>query len=157
MLKLALAPYPQFSIDQRELDRPTPSYMIDTLQSLKAEYGVDTSFTLIIGMDNFQHFHRWRDWETILRLSNLIVLERPNTDSQGLNEALKKTRIPIRDNPHDLFAGHGQAYFCDAGYYDISSTAIRRLLQNGKIEGRYLQENVPANVLSYIQNRKLYS
>ena len=34
MLRLALAPYPQFSIDQREVERPSPSYMIDTLKSL---------------------------------------------------------------------------------------------------------------------------
>ena len=159
MLKLALAPYPQFCIDQRELDRPTPSYMIDTLQSLKAEYGVDSSFTLIIGMDNFQNFHRWRDWKTILRLSNLIILDRPHVDnklSPLLKAYLEQDKMHILTKPLDLLSGHGGVYYSNAGDFDISSTKIRQLIEEGQTEAAYLKSSLPADVLLYIKKHKLF-
>jgi nicotinate-nucleotide adenylyltransferase len=159
MLKLALAPYPQFSIDQRELERPTPSYMVDTLQSLTADYGSDTSITVIIGMDNFQQFHRWRDWKTILTLCNLIVLERPNIDNKLnplLKDLIEKGEMRIMTHPRDLHSGHGGVYYCDAGSYDISSTKIRQLIQEGQSDASYLRKNVPTDVLSYIQKHNLF-
>ena len=52
MLQLALQPYSYFSIDQRELHRASPSYMIETLASLRIELGNNTALGLILGYDN---------------------------------------------------------------------------------------------------------
>ncbi len=55
LLQLALADTPGFVLDERELQRPGPSYMVDTLESLRADYPT-TTLCLIIGMDAFAGF-----------------------------------------------------------------------------------------------------
>ena len=52
LVQLAIADTPEFVLDERELKREGPSYMVDTLQSLKDEFPEDT-LCLIMGMDAF--------------------------------------------------------------------------------------------------------
>ena len=52
LLNTALKDYPDVIIDERELNRDGPSYMVDTLSSLKKDFP-DEGLCLIIGMDTF--------------------------------------------------------------------------------------------------------
>lgn len=157
MLELALAPYPFFTIDKREANRATPSFMIDTLKSLRAELGNDIAISLIIGMDSFQQIHRWHDWEKIFTLCNLIVLDRPGAEEIHLSEPLRNLLIAncihqITD-PKDLSSTQrGGFYRCNAGIYPISSTMICGLIQSGGDAGPFL----PPAVLKYIQEKSLF-
>lgn len=76
MLNLALEDKPHFVLDQREIQRAEPSYMIDTLHSLRTEFPQE-SLCLILGSDAFAGFDCWKQWQEILELCHLIVIDRP--------------------------------------------------------------------------------
>lgn len=66
-----------------ELDRPGPSYTVDTLEQLTvAEPHVE--WTLLIGADQVAAFHRWRRPERIIELARLGVVARDGTDNEAL-------------------------------------------------------------------------
>ena len=152
MLQLALTPYPFFNIDRREIDRLTPSFMVETLSTLREEL-VDksTAITLIIGMDSFLQFHRWREFEKILTLCNLIVLERPGWKSEIPEPLQGKINEIIA--PYELSTGKtGGFYLCDAGKYDISSTKIREAIKAGADMRLFLTPEIT----DYIKKHKLF-
>ena len=64
-----------FHVDDREVDRIGTTYTVDTLREL-AEEGV-TPIHWLIGADQLLNFHRWRDFETLLRLAKFWVMARP--------------------------------------------------------------------------------
>ena len=157
MLELALAPYSSFMIDRREATRSTPSFMINTLKDLREELAhVPCAISLVIGVDNFNEFHRWHDWEKILTLCNLIVIERPGYEithlSAPLREQLLSHQIHEITDPQELsMGGTGGFYRCNAGLYDISSTLIRDQIKVSGDVGAYL----PKSVLDYIKKKIL--
>lgn len=65
-----------FSIDDRELHRPGPSYMIETLQSIRREIG-SRPLCLIIGWDAFCGLHRWHRWQELFTQAHVLVMQRP--------------------------------------------------------------------------------
>ena len=79
LLKSALAEYEGVVVDERELEREGPSYMLDTLRSLQEEFP-QQSFCLIIGMDAFMGINRWHRWRELFQLCHLIVTQRPGFD-----------------------------------------------------------------------------
>lgn len=74
MLRLATADT-EFVVDEREGLRPAPSYTVDSLEDLHAE--LDRPLALLIGGDQLAHFREWRNWERILELAELLVVNRP--------------------------------------------------------------------------------
>ncbi|MGN6367982.1 MAG: nicotinate (nicotinamide) nucleotide adenylyltransferase [Phycisphaerae bacterium] len=80
MLHLALADHAYFLADARELDRGertgTPSYTIDTIESLRAENPADT-YTLLLGADQLPALHTWHRIGELVDLIDLAVLGRP--------------------------------------------------------------------------------
>ena len=58
LLKVALKGYADVVIDERELNRDGPSYMVDTLRSLHDDFP-DEELCLIIGMDAFYDINSW--------------------------------------------------------------------------------------------------
>ncbi len=143
MLALALAPYPEFIIDEREVHRDTPSYTVDTLIDIKREEK-NCVISLIIGADSFRQFHRWHEWEKILTLCQLIVLERPGQD-ESVPKELQEKLHEIND-VQSLSKETGVFYRCNAGRYDISSTMVRDLIRLGKDVSAYL----PPAVCTYL-------
>lgn len=147
MLALALAPYPEFIIDEREVHRDTPSFTVDTLMDIKREEK-NSVLSLIIGADSFKQFHRWHEWEKILTLCHLIVLDRPGQDEK-LPEELQEKLHEVKD-AQSLLKETGVFYRCNAGSYDISSTMVRDLIRAGKDASVYL----PPQVCAYVAEHK---
>ncbi|KTD21129.1 nicotinate-nucleotide adenylyltransferase [Legionella londiniensis] len=154
MLKLGLIRYPKFSVDLREINRESPSYMVETLKSYRKDFGVRIPVTLILGMDAFKQLPKWYQWQEILQLCNLLVLHRPHISSEVTEEPLKTVLKNHKTmNKHDFLKSTcGKIYCFDAGHYDISSTWLRKQIKEGKDIGPYL----PTPVFSYIQEYKLY-
>ncbi len=75
MVSMAIEGIPGMAIDQRELDRPGPSYMVDTLRELNAEYP-DHELILLLGADAAGDFEEWREPEEIRRLARIAVFRR---------------------------------------------------------------------------------
>jgi len=72
MIELAIENQPSFKLEKTEIERGGPSYMVDTLASLK-QRKPETSLVLMMGTDTFAQFHRWHDWQGILQLANLAI------------------------------------------------------------------------------------
>ena len=77
MLELALAGQSRLSVDARELDRDGPSYTVDTLHSLRAEFGAERSLILLLGADAFAGLPAWHRWRELFELAHIAVLTRP--------------------------------------------------------------------------------
>ncbi|HAU1653728.1 TPA: nicotinate-nucleotide adenylyltransferase [Legionella pneumophila] len=153
MLKLALKPYPDFKIDTRELERDTPSYMIYTLQSFRLEYP-DSSLTLIIGYDAFLNLPQWYQWEKIISLSNLLVINREEFSQQPLAESVQALLNQYRNDDKNILLNHHSGVIClyNAGRYDIASTRIREQLKQHKD----VKNDLPESVYNYIKKQELY-
>lgn len=152
MLQLALDMHPQFTVDCREIQRNTPSRMVDTLDSFRLELP-KASITLILGMDAFLSLPAWYDWERLPELAHLLVIQRPGVTphfSVPLQQLLKKYQTDDLQQLNNNEAG--SILFLDAGYFDISSTDVREYIQTG----RDVTSLLDRQVLDYIQDKKLY-
>jgi len=83
LLRSALRDYSNVVIDERELERDGPSYMVDTLASLRDDFP-DESLCLIIGMDAFMGITSWFEWKQLFDLCHLVVTTRPGFDKNEL-------------------------------------------------------------------------
>lgn len=152
MLQLALQPYSYFSTDQRELNRRTPSYMIETLVSLRLELG-NMPLGLILGYDNLATLDRWHQWTSLINYAHLLIVPRPDqadSYSKEIHAFVEKhqTQDPalLSQQPAGLlFMTHVQAL-------PISATYIRKTIANGN----YPVGLLPPAVLDYILEQKLY-
>ncbi|KTD59214.1 nicotinate-nucleotide adenylyltransferase [Legionella shakespearei] len=153
MLELAIKGNPSFSIDLREIERDTPSYMSETLESLRAEHQED-SLTLIMGYDAFLSLPYWHNWKKILTLANLLVINRDEYAESPVPVAVKELleRCQVTDKERLLRSKANAIYFFDAGNYEISSTRIRNELQQGTLT----DGNIPHEVYEYIKAQRLY-
>ena len=152
MLRLALGDQQGFNIDERELQREGPSYMVDTLSSLRAEFP-DVPLSLIVGLDVFRDFDKWHRWQEIPALAHIVVVHRPASAivKEGrVFDMLKKIRI---EEPAQLpQQAAGSLLLWPVRQLDISSTDIRSLIAEHK-SPRYL---LPEQVYAYISSEGLY-
>ncbi len=92
MLRLAIAGVPRAGISSVELDRPPPSYTIDTLRVLRARWPEARAWRLLMGSDQAIQFHRWRSPREIIALAPPLVVVRPPHRSRAeVVDALVRT------------------------------------------------------------------
>ncbi len=145
-LQTAIADEPGFAVDTRELDRPGPSYMVDTLASLRQELG-DSPLCLIVGLDAFLGLPGWHRWESLFELAHIVVMDRPGYQPDW--PPLLKRQVTHRQarQPGELQnTPAGRIWFQPVTQLQISGTLIRRCLEQGK-SLRYL---LPDRVLALI-------
>ena len=136
LLQSALKDYPDVIIDQRELNRSTPSFMVDTLQSLKLDYP-DNSMCLIVGMDAFIGLTRWHEWKRLFDLCHLIVTTRPGFDIDTIGEQMSVDDYQFlanrmtQDDMTLTTQEAGKILLQSVPQLDISSTQIRAKLLAG--------------------------
>lgn len=153
MLELALAGAADFVLDTRELRRPGPSWMIDTLAALRAELGAATPLCLILGHDAFLGLPGWHRWRELPDLSHLVVMTRLGAKPQWPEELATHLNGRVVDGPDRLRAAPcGSVRFQPVTALDISASRIRVLLRTGR-SARYL---LPDAVLDFIQSSGLY-
>lgn len=153
MLEAALVDAPPgFMLDERELMRPGPSYIVDTLRSLRQELGGEIPLCLLIGMDAFLGLPTWYQWQAIFELAHVVVMTRPGYALRwpaGLVEQLLVRQSVKEDLPR---SPAGAIYFQPVIQLDISSTFIRQCLATGR-DPRYL---LPDSVLALIRQEGYY-
>ncbi|MDG4551139.1 MAG: nicotinate-nucleotide adenylyltransferase [Candidatus Contendobacter sp.] len=152
LARLATADQPGFVADDRELRREGPSYMVDTLASLREELG-DAPLCLLLGADAFRELPSWRCWRELTRWAHLVVMRRPGA-TQLLPPLLAEFVAPrLLDDPLALRREPaGGILFQPVTQLDISATRIRALLARGQ-SPRYL---LPEAVLAAIRDQALY-
>ena len=153
MVRAAIAGVKGFTVDDRELRRDGPSYMVDTLISLKRDFKSE-ALCLILGTDAFNGLAQWHQWQDIFDLANIVVMQRPNiTGTVELNKRLLvqlKHRIVDADNLKRN--QHGAICFVPVTQLDISATVIRQYWQ----ESKSIKFFLPDSVLTLIQQQNIY-
>jgi len=137
MLELAVAPYPDFIVDDCELRRGGTSYTIDTVQELSQVYPIEGKPGLIIGDDLVEDFDSWKNVDQLVELVELIVAHRQSQEK---------------------IAADFTCRYVDNSLFPISSSRIRQELQSGDTSaGRESVRNwLPPDVFEYIQRHDLY-
>jgi len=134
MAILATEDRDELYVDPRELERGAVSYTVDTLRELRAEYQ-DARLDWIIGDDNLEKLHEWKEIDTIFELARIVVL----------------TRSPILNPQSSILNSHSVVY-AENAMVPVSSTEIRRRAHAGEP----IEELVGARVSRYIQHNGLY-
>ncbi|WP_171910161.1 nicotinate-nucleotide adenylyltransferase [Rickettsiella grylli] len=152
MLALALQYYPYFSIDERELHRLTPSYMIETLASLRLEYG-NTPLGLIIGYDNLVRLNLWYQWTSLIDYAHLLVVPRPLQTKPCAEEihVFVKKHLTL-DSRLLMQQPSGLIFMAPIQTLPFSASDIRKAIA----DGHYPVDLLPTSVLDYIVKQKLY-
>ena len=131
----AASRYPeQIQVSAVEFTLPRPSYTIDTLNFLTENFGEQMEFSILMGADNIENFHRWKSYEQII--DNYPILVYPRT-GYYLSRSQFADRVVFLEN---------------APLFDISATEIRKAIA----EGRDISDMVIPEVEQYIRNNKLW-
>jgi nicotinate-nucleotide adenylyltransferase len=149
MLELAISATPGLQVDTHELQRPGPSYMVDTLRSLRSELA-DIPLMLIIGSDAFAGLESWYEWQQLFEYAHLVVITRPGYIQHALPPVLQVRRIENQSLLAQQAAGH--LFFLGVTLLDISATQIRHLIASGS-SAQFL---LPDAVLAFIQQHQLF-
>ncbi|MCC4264985.1 nicotinate-nucleotide adenylyltransferase [Oceanimonas baumannii] len=154
MTRLAAAATPGLTVDQRELNRTTPSYTVDTLIELRAELGPSQPLCFIMGMDSLCSLDKWHRWQELLDYAHLVVSHRPGW-TPDLNPTLaglyNSHGTQDREALHLVSGGH--IFLLDNPELEVSSTQIRDCIRRGN-NPQYL---LPDAVENYIRQQGLYS
>ncbi len=134
MLRLAIAGERRFVLERCELQRPGPSYTLDTVRELQA-HEPEAQWFLVIGQDQFASLHTWVGFEQLLPRVTLAVAQRPDTkidaDARVLAADRRRLQLPAMG---------------------ISATDIRARAAAGQDIGAL----VPPAVAHYIHQHRLY-
>ncbi|MCD0422229.1 nicotinate-nucleotide adenylyltransferase [Rubrivivax sp. JA1024] len=135
MLEAAVEGEARFAVDRLEIERPGPSYTLDTVRELqRREPGV--RWVLLIGADQYAGLHTWNGWRELLARVELAVAARPGV-------------APVADAE---VARHPHALALLPLAVDVSATEIRRRAASGLD----ITELVPPQVARYIDQHALY-
>lgn len=123
----------RFAVDAIELHRSGISYSVDTLSALSGRHP-DAELFFLVGADVVETFQQWRDPERILRLAQMVVVQR------GDARELDRNALPPG------------ARLLQTRRIDISSTEVRQRIHAGKS----IRGFVPDAVAAYIEAERLY-
>lgn len=132
MVQIAIEDDNRFKASDVEFKLPQPSYTVNTLVYLKEKYP-EHDFALIMGGDNLGSFHKWKNYEEILKHHELYVYPRQESAETELEKNEKVKSVP-------------------APRMEISSTMIRQAIKDKK-DIRYF---LPAAVWEYIKEMHFY-
>ena len=122
----------KFRASNIEFNLSKPSYTIDTLTYLHDKFP-KYDFVLIMGSDNLENFHKWKNFEEILKYHELYVYPRHNTKDNNL-------------------INHQKVKVVNAPIMEISSSFIRKSIK----EGKDIQYFLPEKVYKYIKEMHFY-
>lgn len=134
MTVIATASNPAFTVSRSDIDRPGPTYTVDTLRAIRDEYGPDTELFFITGADALTQILTWHAASELFDLAHFIGCTRPGhaLDISGL----PADRVTLLEIPA----------------LSISSTDCRRRVSAGEPIW-YL---VPDGVVQYVSKEQLY-
>jgi nicotinate-nucleotide adenylyltransferase len=134
MTVIATASNPRFQVSRVDIDRRGPTYTVDTLRDMHAEYGPKAELFFITGADALEKILSWKDTEVMFELAHFIGVTRPGfelSDAHLPADTVSLVQVPAMA---------------------ISSTDCRSRVAQGKPVW-YL---VPDGVVQYIAKRRLY-
>lgn len=134
MVFLATEDYPKLKPSDIEFRLPQPNYTVHTLAHLQEKFPT-YEFSLIMGEDNLNSLHKWKNYEVILNNHHIYVYPRINPEPLSPE---------LENHPH--------IHHIDAPVIEISSTFIRE----GIKEGKNIQPLLPHKVWQYVEHNLFY-
>lgn len=132
MVELAVRDHPDFKLSRIELERPSPSFTIDTVRQLQAQVkNRSVQWVFLIGSDIAPELTGWRQFDQLVKLVEFVAIPRPGNRSGLLPKGVRE--IPVKT-------------------LNISSSEIRKRIR----EGRPIRPFVPEAVCRYIEEHGLY-
>lgn len=141
MLRLAIAGLGWCRLTTIEVDRPGPTYTVDTLEELHGKYSGTAELFFIMGWDNLLELPRWREPRRVIELCTLVALPRPGSPCPDVN-ALEQ-QVPGLQS-HLIVLERPEV--------DVSGTEIRERMA----KGLPITDLMPAAVERYIRDKGLY-
>jgi len=139
MVRLAIAQEPGYQLSRVEIDRPGPSYSVDTISGLKHLLRYEIYF--VMGWDNLAELHRWKEPGRLAETCRIVAVPRPGCDRPDLDAM--ETFIPgLKDN----------VIILESPRVDISASDSRKRIS----EGSTIDHLVPETVADYIRRSGLY-
>ncbi len=132
LVELGIGSYRKIKASKIEFDLPRPSFTIHTLAYLREKFP-QHDFSLIMGADNLETFHKWKNYEMILEDHDIYVYPRPLYDG-------------------GQFKDHPRINWVDAPLMEISSTFIRNAIKNKK-DVHFM---MPSAVADYIDEMNFF-
>jgi nicotinate-nucleotide adenylyltransferase len=123
---------PRIRVSDIEFHMPKPSYTVDTLAWLKDKFP-KYDFRILMGSDNLENFHKWKNYESITENYGVIVYPRPGFDPSN-------------------YKAHQNIVFTQAPLMEISSTFIRKAIK----EGKDIRHFLPPKTWEYIDEMGFY-
>lgn len=162
MLVLATEHEDGFRVSTFELDAPERPYTVETLSRMQESLGSEAEVFFVMGADSWMDITTWREWERVLTLSNHIVVTRP-----GYKLSAEHVTPAVRERIVDLSgvgceeagqkidnSGGTKIYVTDAVNMEVSSTAIRQAVREGRDDE--WRKHVQPSVADYIRKYGLY-
>ena len=134
MTVIATASNPRFSVSRVDIDRPGPTYTIDTLRDLSLQRGPGAEFFFITGADALEKMMTWQDVDELFKLAHFVGCTRPGHRLSGAG--LPDGRVSLIEIPA----------------LAISSTNCRERVS----QGEPIWYLVPDGIVQYISKRGLY-
>ncbi len=132
LAELAIGDNDKIRCSKIEFDLPQPSYTVDTLAYLTEQYP-QHSYALLMGSDNLETLHKWKNYETILQYHEIKVYTRKGHNGGELKD-------------------HPQVTIVDVPLLEISASFIRHCIK----EGYSVQYAIPEKEFQYIREMNLY-
>ncbi|QAA76570.1 MAG: Nicotinate-nucleotide adenylyltransferase [Candidatus Bipolaricaulis sibiricus] len=132
---LAVKDRPRFSVSRIEVDRPGPSYTVDTVAAMKELHPEGVAY--IVGADIFARIETWRDWRRLLESCPFIVAPRPGASPAQFH------RPPFTA---------AEVHVLNMPLISISSSELRRRYR----EGMPTAGMIPTEVDRWIREHGLY-
>jgi nicotinate-nucleotide adenylyltransferase len=141
MVRRAIAGRPRYRLTTVEVDRAGPSYTVDTIAELRAQYGAGADLFFILGWDSLSEIPRWQQPSRLIELCQLVAVPRPgqvgpDLDSLEADVPGISRRVILLDRP----------------LVDISATKIREMVARGGS----IADLVPEAVAKYVKQHRLY-
>jgi nicotinate-nucleotide adenylyltransferase len=141
MVRLAITDKPYFKLSTMEIERPGPSYTVDTIAELQGQLGAEAELFFILGCDSLAGLPQWRESFRLIKMCRLVAVPRVGyavPDLKSLEVAISglSQRVILMDKPE----------------IDISASGIR----NQVAQGLSIRHLVPQPVDEYIRQHKLY-
>ena len=153
MLEIAFKDFKEIEIEDYELKKEGPSFMIETLQHLNKKLGKKKHYLLIIGEDSFQGFNRWKNYQQIINMTSILVMNRPGLNNDLTTKAIELHQDYIENTCRDNNFKKGKIYFIKIKPNPASSTHIRENIDDQSV----LAESLDDDVLKYLQEQKIYN
>jgi len=163
MINLAIADLSGLTVSDVELNRPGPSYTIDTIRHFKHTLAKDARIFLIMGLDAFLEINTWKSYAELLEQIAFIVMARPAEDYTDAQQGWKILETYLKSTlsadyqfgaAHACYTSEGKQpiYIVDIDAMHISSTKIRENVKKKQA----IENFVTPEVADYIRLKGLY-